>query len=182
MYEFEGKSERIQQTRTQWLRLSDRTGNPDRLCFIVIPIPVGLSSQRYLITIEKPFVACNPLQEKHGYGSATPRLLTSRRCWLHLILVAYKSWQLCMYKISQSESLRAMPNMIMSTMNFSFVKPAPTAGKKCQPQAWDTLVNSRENANQFAKFQSHDTHTAGTGLAGEHPKSVLDGWTFVPNL
>jgi len=34
------------------------------------------SSQRYstlhLITIEKPFVACNPPQEKHGYGSATP--------------------------------------------------------------------------------------------------------------
>jgi len=75
-----------------------------------------------------------------------------------------------------------MLNMIMSTMNFSFVKPALMAGKKCQPQVWDTLVNSRENANQFAKFQSHDTHTAGTGLAGEHPKSVLDGWTFVPNL
>jgi len=34
------------------------------------------SSQRYstlhLITIKKPFVACNPPQEKHGYGSATP--------------------------------------------------------------------------------------------------------------
>jgi len=70
--------------------------------------------------------------------------------------------------------------MIMSTMNFSFVKPAPTAGKKCQPQAWDTLVNSRENANQFAKFQSHDAHVAGTGPAGEHPKSVLDDGPLYP--
>ena len=43
------------------------------------------------------------------------RLLTSRRCWLHLILVAYESWQLWMYRISQSESLRAMPKMINFT-------------------------------------------------------------------
>ena len=87
------------------------------------------------------YVILDPSRERKSM--AHPRLLTSRRCWLHLILVVYESWQLCMYKISQSESLRAMPNMIMSTMNFSFVKPAPTAGKKCQPQAWDTLVNSR---------------------------------------
>jgi len=82
---------------------------------------------------------------------------------------------------SQSQLFRAMPSMLMSTMNFSFAQPAQ-AGKKCQPQAWDTLVNTRrprissgvtpltlmtdwlhdlprcDVANQFAKF-SHMTHT-----------------------
>jgi len=49
--------------------------------------------------------------------------------------VAYK---MC----SQSECFRVMPNVIMSTMNFSFAQPAQKAGTKRQPQAWDTLVNS----------------------------------------
>ena len=43
---------------------------------------------------------------------------------------------------SQSERFRVMPNVLMLT-NFSFVQPAQMAGTKCQPQAWDTLVNTR---------------------------------------
>ena len=44
--------------------------------------------------------------------------------------------------VNQSERFRAMPSVIMSTMNLSFAQPAQTAGKTRQPQAWDTLVNN----------------------------------------
>ena len=65
-----------------------------------------------------------------------------------------------------------MPSVIMSLMNLRFAKPAQSAGTNCQPQAWDTLVNSRKMQTSSQNSVTWHTHIVGTGPAGEHAKSV----------
>ena len=77
--------------------------------------------------------------------------LTSQLGRLRLILVVYIQILVDVY--SQSEWFRVMPNVIMSTMNFSFAQPAQ-ADKKCQPQAWDTSTPGE--CKPVRKIQSHD--------------------------
>ena len=53
---------------------------------------------------------------------------------------------------SQSEPIRAMPNMIMSTMNLRFRKTCPDGWHKTSATGVGFLSQQQQNANQFVKF------------------------------